>query len=105
MEEEIQKLKEIISRLEYHFDKYSEHKYQSKNASRKPDRDKAHKSMISSAEFIENLLISFPSYDIIKNGNQFQFESFWRYVESDMPDYLKALKTHLEKLEIKDSEK
>lgn len=59
MEEEIQKLKEIISRLEYHFDKYSEHKYQSKNASRKPDRDKAHKSMISSAEFIENLLISF----------------------------------------------
>ena len=104
MIEEIRRLKEIISRLEYHFDKYLEYKFQSANASRKPDKDRAHKSMISSAGYIESLLLEWPCYAIIKNGNQFQFENFWRYVESDMPDYLSVLKTHVEKLEIKDSQ-
>lgn len=105
MIEEIRKLKELIPRLEYHFENYKEYKHQAKYASRKIDRDRSHKSMISSAGYIENLLLEWPCYGIIKNGNQFQFEDFWKYVESDMPDYLSALKTHLETNEVNDKEK
>lgn len=60
--------------------------------------------MISTAQYVEKLLLNPVTFDIIADGNPFQFEDFWKYVESDLPDYLQTLKAHLETLELKEKE-
>lgn len=104
IDNEIQYLRDKIYKIEKHFEEYKEHKTQSKIASKKADRNKATNSMMNSADEIEKLLREYPACEIIKDGNPFQFEDFWKYVASDMPDYLKALKAHLDKLKIEDNE-
>jgi hypothetical protein len=97
-EKEIQEIERIKTSLEFHLQKYSEYKYQSNNASRKKDRGKALDNMITHSKFIENELLSPLVFNAISDGNQFQFEDFWRYVESDLPEYLIKIESLLNKL-------
>ena len=90
-EKEIQEVERIKSSLEYHFQKYQDYKYDSKNASRKKDRDHAHDNMVTHAEYIKNELQKPLVFSEINDGNPFQFEYFWRYINSDMPDYLRKI--------------
>ncbi len=97
-EQEIHEIEKIISSLEYHFQKYIDYKYDSKSAKRKKDRDRAFDNMITHVEYIKNELSNPLVFNIINNGSQFQFEDFWKYVQSDMPDYLNKITSSLEKL-------
>lgn len=97
-EKEIQQIERIKTSLEYHLKRYSEYKYQSKNASRKKDREKAMDNMITHTKYIELELQNSLVFETISDGNQFQFEDFWRYVESDLPEYLVKITALLEKL-------
>ena len=87
-EKEILEIEKIKSKLEYHFEKYKDYKYDSKTASRKKDREKASDNMITHASYLEEILCDPLISSAIIDENQFQFEDFWKYVESDMPDYL-----------------
>ncbi|WP_439185815.1 hypothetical protein [Carboxylicivirga taeanensis] len=97
-EKQIQEIERIKSSLEYHFEKYKDYKYDSKNASRKNDRSRAMDNMITHARFIEQELSHPFVSDVIYDGNQFQFEDFWKYVASDLPNYLKKIEALLNKL-------
>jgi len=97
-EKEILKIERIKSQLEYHFEQYKEFKNNLQRASRKKDKDKAFENMCIHAKYIEDLLGDPLIYSVIDNGQQFQFEDFWRYVDSDLPDYLKKIESLLEKL-------
>lgn len=97
-EKEIQAIERIKSSLEYHFQKYIDYKYESKNASRQNDRKRASKNMFTHAEYIERELHNPLVASEISDGSQFQFEDFWKYVESDLPDYLRRIDSLLERL-------
>jgi hypothetical protein len=97
-EKEIYEIERIKSVLEYHFQKYKDCKYDSKNASKKKDRDRATDNMITHANYLEQQLYNPLILSAIIDGNQFQFEDFWKYVESDMPDYLMKIDSLVEKL-------
>lgn len=92
------KIERIKRTLENHLSIYKEHKHNWKFASKKADRDKASKEMISYANRIERELKNPLIYSIIDNGHPFQFEDFWRYVEVDLPEYLEKIESLLEKL-------
>ncbi|MCZ4696438.1 hypothetical protein DWB61_17395 [Ancylomarina euxinus] len=104
-EKEILEIERIKESLEYHFDKYKEYKSDAKNASRKKDRDRASDNMVTHAKFIENELYNPLVNSTISNGGQFQFESFWRYVESDLPDYLSKIEALLDQQKSEEEEK
>lgn len=97
-EKEIQEIEKIKSKLEYHLKKYIEYKYDSKNASRQKDRKRASNNMFNHAEYIERELFNPLVASEISNGSQFQFEDFWKYVESDLPDYIEKIDFLLERL-------
>lgn len=97
-EKEIQEIQRIKSSLEYHYQKYKDYKYNSKTLSRKKDRDRALDNMITHSNYIERELQNSLVFNAISDGNQFQFEDFWRYVESDMSDYLTKIDSLLDKL-------
>jgi len=97
-QKEINEIERIKSSLEYHFEKYNEYKYLSQKASRKNDRSKATDNMFTHTEFIERELHNPLVFDVISDGNPFQFEDFWKYVNSDMPKYLRKIELLLEKL-------
>ena len=97
-EKEIQEIERIKSSLEYHFQKYKDYKYDSQKASRKNDRSRASDNMITHAKYIESELGNPLIFHEIHDGNPFQFENFWRYVDSDLPDYLRKIESLLEKL-------
>jgi hypothetical protein len=84
--------------LEHHLQKYNDYKYDSRKASRKKDRSRASDNMITYANFIERELSNPLISSIIYDGSQFQFEDFWRYVDSDLPGYLEKIESLLEKL-------
>ena len=97
-EEKIREIERIKSLLENYFQKYRDSKYDSEHASRKKDRDKASNSMMLHANYIKRELSNPLVFNIISDGGQFQFESFWQHVESDFPDYLRKIESYLEKL-------
>jgi hypothetical protein len=97
-EKEIQEIERIKSSLEYHFQKYKDYKYDSQKASRKNDRSRASDNMVTHAKYIESELENPLIFREIRDGNPFQFENFWRYVDSDLPDYLRKIESLLEKL-------
>ncbi len=55
-------------------------------------------NMITHTRFIEQELSNPLVSGVIHDGSQFQFEDFWKYVESDLPNYLKKIKALLNKL-------
>lgn len=97
-EKEIHEIERIMSSLEYHFQKYKDYKYDSEYAPRKNDRSRASDNMIAHSDYIERLLHNPLVFDAIIDGGPFQFEDFWKYVKSDLPDYLKKIASLLEKL-------
>lgn len=97
-EKEIHEIERILSSLEYHFQQYKNYKYDSQNASRKNERSRATDNMLTQARYIESELHNPHVFSEIYDGNQFQFEDFWRYVNSDLPDYLRKIESLLEKL-------
>lgn len=97
-EKEIKEIERIKSSLEYHLQKYIDYKYDSKKASRKNERSKASDNMITHAKYIEMELSNPLISSIIYDGSQFQFEDFWRYVDSDLPEYLRKIESLLAKL-------
>lgn len=97
-EKEIHEIERIKSSLEYHFQKYKDYKYDSQKASRKNDRSRASDNMFTHAKYIESELQNPLIFSEIHDGNPFQFEDFWKYVNSDLPDYLRKIESLLEKL-------
>ena len=97
-EEKIREIERIKLSLEHHFQKYRDDKHDSEHKSRKKDRDKASNSMMLHANNIKRELNKPLVVNIISDGGQFQFESFWQWVESDLPDFLRKIESFLEKL-------
>jgi len=97
-EKEILEIERIKSVLEHHFERYMSYKYDSKTASRKKDRERASDQMITLADYLQKTLYNPLISSAIIDENQFQFEDFWKYVESDMPSYLIKIDSLLENL-------
>lgn len=103
-EKEIQEIERIKSSLEFHFEKYKVNKHNLKHASRKKDRDRASDDMITNTKYIERELSNPLVADEIYDGNQYQFEDFFKYVDSDLPDYLRKIESKLERLKSENKE-
>lgn len=97
-EKEIKEIERIKASLEYHFQEYNDYKLRSTNASKKIDRNKASDDMFTHAKYIEMELLNPLIFSIISDGNPFQFEDFWKYVNSDLPKYLIKIESFLEKI-------
>lgn len=97
-EKEILEIEKIKSKLEHHFERYKEYKYEFKFASRKKDRDRASDSMITHANYLQETLYNPLISSAIIDENPYQFEDFWNHVESDMPGYLTKINSFLESL-------
>jgi|LSQX01.3.fsa_nt_gb hypothetical protein len=97
-ENKILEIERIKRTLESHLSKYKEHKHNSKHASKKADRDKASKEMISYANRLEQKLYNPLIYNIIDDGNPFQFEGFWSQADFYLPTYIEQIESFLEKL-------
>lgn len=56
--------------------------------------------MFTHAEYLERSLTDNPYVlATVFDGNQFQFEDFVNFVDSDMPGYIQKVKDKIEKLE------
>jgi hypothetical protein len=56
--------------------------------------------MFTHAEYLERSLTDNPYVlAAVFDGNQFQFEDFVNFVDSDMPGYIQKVKDKIEKLE------
>lgn len=97
-EQQIKETERIVTSLRYHLQKYREYKIKSQTSSRQKDKSNANNNMITHADAIEHELSNSLVYGVISTGGQFQFEDFWRYVESDVPNYISIIETHLETL-------
>ncbi len=97
-DKEIREIERIKSSLEYHFERYRNYKYDAKNSSKKDDRNRASENMCIEAKLIEKELLNPLVLREIYNGNPYQFEDFWKYVDSDLPGYLSKIDSLLEKL-------
>lgn len=95
----IEELKYQLCRLESLYQSYLEYKYNSKHARLKKDRQRATDNMFTYADMIEKILVNSPIAEIVVDGGQYQFEDFYKFVESDMPDYLEKIKKHIKSLE------
>lgn len=95
----VDQIKYQLSRLESLYNLYGEYKEKSKTARLKKDRERATSSMFSYAEMIERTLVNPPIAEIIVDGGQYQFEDFYKYVDSDLPDYIKKIKERIAELE------
>ena len=92
--------KEVLDRalhkLENYYDLYRVEKAKSKQARLKKDREKACNSMYDYAKLIKWELIENPYIlSVIQDGSSFQFEDFVTHVDSDMPDYLKKIRSRI----------
>lgn len=87
-----QEIIESIGIIEYHLAKYTEHKYNSKYGKKAAEKSRAVDNMIISANYIESELRKSHIYPILNIQNPYTFEDFWKYVESDVPDYLKKIR-------------
>lgn len=81
-----------IDIIEYHLAKYTEYKYISQYGKKASERKRAVDNMIISANYIESELCKSHIYPILNNQNPYAFENFWKYVESDVPGYLKKIR-------------
>ena len=99
MKKLIEEIKDQLNRLDSLYNLYLESKNKSKNARLKKDRERATDSMFSYASMIESILVNPPILNIIVDGNPYQFEDFWKYVDSDLPDYIKKIKARLDELD------
>lgn len=55
--------------------------------------------MATHASFLQNCLSTPAILPLIVNGSPFQFEDFWKFTDSDMPEYLEKIKRQIEENE------
>lgn len=97
---ELESLKRVLPVLEVHYEMYLEEKYKSNSSRLKKDRERAKHTMFTHAEYLERSLTDNPYVlSAVFDGNQFQFEDFVNFVDSDMPGYIQKVKNKIEKLE------
>lgn len=96
---ELEALERALPILEGQYRLYQEAKDKSHYARLKRDREHASSDMMIHADFLEKELTN-NRYVLatIYDGNQFQFEDFYRYVDSDMPEFLQKIKDRIEVL-------
>lgn len=97
---ELETLKRTLPILEGHYKMYIEERDKSNYSRLKKDREHANHNMFSHAEYLKRALTA-NHYVLatIYDGNQYQFEDFIKYVDSDMPGYIQKVKERIEKLE------
>lgn len=95
---DIQEIIRIKALLEDYFKQYRDCKYRSEHMPKKRDRSLATDEMLTYASKIEKELRNPLIFSEISDGNSFQFENFWRYVNSDLPIYLEKIERLLERL-------
>ena len=79
---------------------YLEERDKSNYSRLKKDREHAKHNMYSHANCLEKTLTENPYVlAAVYDGNQFQFEDFINFVDSDMPGYIQKVKDKIEKLE------
>lgn len=97
---ELEILKRALSVLEGHYEMYLVEKDKSNFSQLKKDREHAKHNMYSHSEYLEKTLTENPYVlAAVYDGNQFQFEDFINFVDSDMPGYIQKVKDKIEKLE------
>ena len=97
---ELEILKRELSVLEGHYAMYQEERDKSKYSRLKKDREHASHNMYVHAQYLEKTLTENPYVlAAVYDGNQFQFEDFINFVDSDMPGYIQKVKARIEKLE------
>ncbi len=97
-DKEIREIERIKSSLEYHFGRYRYYKNELKSASKKDDRNRASENMCVEATLIKKELLNPLVFSEIYNGNPDPFEDFWKFVDSDLPEYLIQIDSLLGKL-------
>lgn len=98
---ELEILKRELSVLEEHYEMYLEERNKSKYSRIKKDREHASHNMYVHAQYLEKTLTVNPYVlAAVYDGNQFQFEDFVNFVDSDMPGYIQKVKDRIEKLEV-----
>lgn len=85
----------ILSSLESHKKRYDEAENLSMRGNKK-EKEKALKIMLSSKEYMYNILNEKEVFSVICDRKPNQFEDF--YVETDLPEYINVLKKHMETL-------
>lgn len=98
----ISELERVIASLYHHLERYNQAKSLSENAKRSADRSRAIDSMLTRAESLKLELSNRKIYELISNGTPYYllFEDFWKYADSDVPDYIKRLEDELERRKI-----
>lgn len=97
---ELKSLKTALLELEGHYNMYLEERDKSYNSRLKKDRKSAEQNMYAHAKYLVMTLTKNPYVlAVVYNGNQFQFEDFIKFVDSDMPGYIQKVKERIEKLE------
>lgn len=97
---ELEILKRTLPVLEGHYEMYLEERDKSNYSRIKKDRECAKHNMYSHAEYLKRTLTANPYVSAtVYDGNQFQFEDFINFVDSDMPGYIQKVKERIEKLE------
>lgn len=97
---ELEILKTALLELEGHYNMYLEERDKSYNSRLKKDREHASHNMYVHAQYLEKTLTENPYVlAAVYDGNQFQFEDFINFVDSDMPGYIQKVKDRIEKLE------
>lgn len=97
---ELEILKRALPVLEGHYEMYLEERDKSNYSRLKKDREYAKHNMYSHAEYLKRTLTANPYVSAtVYDGNQFQFEDFINFVDSDMPGYIQKVKERIGKLE------
>lgn len=93
---ELEILDRALHELENYYNCYQTEKTKSKLSHLKKDREKACNNMYGYAKFIKRELTENPYIlSVIQDGSSFQFEDFVTHVDSDMPDYLKKIRSRI----------
>lgn len=96
--EELKELKDALEILEFHYSEYKDYKCKSKHG-RLKDKERALSEMMAHAKLLQNCLSTPAIFPLIANGSPFQFEDFWKFADSDMPEYIEKIKRRIEELE------
>lgn len=95
----ISELERVIHSLQYHLKEYNEYKSDWKSASTSKKRSDGLELMSTHADFMRRELTMPNILDIIKEdfSAPFPFEDFWKYANSDVPEYIVKLNQELER--------
>lgn len=90
-ENKLREIKFHRERLDSLYSSYREAKCEYRNGRTKKVREHGLDNMFSYSKMIQDTLCNPPISEIVLDGNPYQFEDFWKYVESDMPGYLRKI--------------